>query len=85
MESINESLGPWSLRYWNQKNATNVPANYPVHITEIIERDDPRYNSPKMKEAIRKGIEGILERDTFKIVLREENRKTVTRSVEDLY
>ncbi len=46
-------------------------------LSEIIEPDDPRTNSPDMREAKIKEIKGLLERGTFKIVLEEELRDGV--------
>ena len=72
VEDVGTALGPWSVRYWKEKTGNDGPEEYAVYITEIIEKGDPRYGNTKMKDAIRKEIEGLLERGTFKIVVREE-------------
>ncbi len=38
----------------------------------MIEKNDPRTSSAKMKAAIAKEITGLLDRGTFKIILRDE-------------
>jgi len=43
-----------------------------VMLTEVISGSDPRANSPEMTAAKRKEIKGLLDRGTFKVVLREE-------------
>jgi len=43
-----------------------------THITEIISSSDQRASDPRMKEAKRKEMKGLLDRGTFKIVLRSE-------------
>ncbi len=43
-----------------------------VHLTEIIDPNDPRANLKRMSRAKRDEIKGLLERGTFSIILREE-------------
>jgi hypothetical protein len=43
-----------------------------IHVTETIQPDDPRARDPKMLAAKRKEIEGLLNRGTFRIVLRSD-------------
>ena len=43
-----------------------------IHLTEILQGDGPRANSREMSEAKRKEIKGLLDRSTFKIILRED-------------
>ncbi len=42
-----------------------------VHLTEIIDPNDPRASSKQMSQAKRKEIKGLLDRGTFSIILRE--------------
>eukprot|EP00171_Calliarthron_tuberculosum_P008498 IDg8498t1 len=66
LKSIDQSFGPWRSNY----RARDEPVQ--THITEVISKNDPRCNSTKMKTAIQKEIEGLLNRGTFKIVLKSE-------------
>ena len=43
-----------------------------IHLTEILQSDDPRTRSAEMSEAKRREIKGLLDRGTFKIILRED-------------
>ena len=43
-----------------------------VHLTEIITRGDPRAYSPEMNAAKKAEIKNLLERGTFKVILKEE-------------
>jgi len=43
-----------------------------VMLTEVISNQDPRASAPEMAEAKRAEIRGLLERGTFKVILREE-------------
>jgi hypothetical protein len=40
-----------------------------MYITEVTQHDDVRANDPKMTEAKRKEIRGLLERGIFKIIM----------------
>jgi hypothetical protein len=43
-----------------------------TYITEVIQHDDVRANDPMMTDAKRKKIRGLLERGTFRIIMRSE-------------
>lgn len=43
-----------------------------MYPTEILHPRDPRANGPEMGAAVRKEIKGLLDRGTFKVILREE-------------
>lgn len=43
-----------------------------IHMTEVLNRNDPRRHSMEMNDAKRKEIRNLLERRTFKIILKEE-------------
>ena len=43
-----------------------------IHLTEILQSDDPRKSSAEMSEAKRREIKGLLDPGTFKIILRED-------------
>jgi hypothetical protein len=43
-----------------------------VHITEIIEADDPRATCPKMQRAKVVEMKGLLEKGVFEIILRDD-------------
>lgn len=43
-----------------------------VYLTEVIRDKDPRSSSKEMPEAKRREIRGLLERGTFKVILRED-------------
>ena len=43
-----------------------------IHLTEILQGDDPRASSTEMSEAKRKEIKGLLDRGTFRIILGED-------------
>jgi hypothetical protein len=43
-----------------------------IHITEILDTNDPRSHSIRMQEAKSKELIGLLERGTFKIILRSD-------------
>ena len=45
---------------------------YTVNITEIIEAKDPRARDPRMQDAKLKEIQGLIQRGTFKVILRRE-------------
>ncbi len=42
-----------------------------VNLTEIIDPNDPRASSKLMSQVKRKEINGLIERETFNIILRE--------------
>jgi hypothetical protein len=42
--------------------------------TEVIDRGDPRADSPQMQQAIAKEVHGLVSRGTFKLVLLEDTR-----------
>ena len=48
------------------------PDSFPVHITEVIDNNDPRTNSNEMKAAISREVKDLLRRGTFKVTLRTE-------------
>ena len=43
-----------------------------IHLTEIMLGDYPRASSTEMSEAKRKEINGLLDRGTFKVIIRED-------------
>ena len=43
-----------------------------INITEIIIKDDPRANSPQMRQAVLDEVKDLLKRSTFKVILQEE-------------
>ena len=43
-----------------------------MFLTEILDRTDPRANSAKMTEAKKKEIKNLLDRGTFKVILKED-------------
>lgn len=43
-----------------------------VNLTEVLCREDERCKSPKMTQAIKSEIKGLLERGIFKVILTEE-------------
>ncbi len=65
IEDIRDAFGPWCRNYVS-------PHYLEMHPVEIIDKRDPRAMCPKMRAAIQKEISGLLERGTFKIVLRSE-------------
>ena len=42
LEDVGTALGPWSVKYWNEKTGSDGPQDYHVYVTEIIEKGDPR-------------------------------------------
>ena len=72
MEDMGTVLGPWSVRYSNEKIGNDGPEEYSVHTTEVIMEGDPIHKKRKMEDAILKEIEGRLKRGIFKIVVRKE-------------
>lgn len=60
---VSEVIGPWCTRCWSRSQ------NKETFITEIIDRKDPRADSPKMKKAKEEEIEGLLKRGTYCVVL----------------
>ena len=48
------------------------PTSQPIHTTEIIEPSDPRAKSPEMQQAVMNEVRDLLQRRTFKVLLREE-------------
>ena len=48
------------------------PEDEEVYRTEIISRSDPRANSREMESARRQEIKNLLERGTFKVILKED-------------
>ena len=56
----------------NEKTGSDGPQDYPVHVTEIIEKGDHRYGNSKMKDAMQKEIQGLLEKGTCRVVIRKE-------------
>jgi hypothetical protein len=47
-------------------------ANVPVNVTEAVEKKDPRASGREFSVAKQKELLGLLERGTFKVVLRRE-------------
>lgn len=43
-----------------------------VHVTEVLSEKDPRASDSKMNEAKRKEIRGLIERGSFRVILRED-------------
>ena len=41
-------------------------------MTEVIDKSDPRAKSPEMRAAIGHEVRDLLNRGTFKVILREE-------------
>ena len=44
-EDVGTALGPWSVKYWNEKTGSDGPEEYPVHIAEVIQKGDSRSNN----------------------------------------
>jgi len=53
-------------------NFATPPEDESVYMTEIIDVNDPRSCSKKMDDAKRSEIRNLLQRGTFKVILREE-------------
>jgi hypothetical protein len=51
---------------------TKDEADVPVYVTEAVENKDPRANGPDFSAAKQKELLGLLDRGTFKGVMREE-------------
>jgi hypothetical protein len=45
---------------------------FAIHISETIKRNDPRYNSPGVQEAMRREIESIVDKGTWAVTVRSE-------------
>ena len=43
-----------------------------INITETINKDDPRVNSPQMRQAVLDEVKDLLRRGTFKVILKGE-------------
>lgn len=54
IEKVAQALGPWCEGYWKDKPE-------PVMVTEVIEKDYIRASCPKMKDAIRKEVDGLMK------------------------
>ena len=54
-------------------------------ITEIIQQDGVRAEDPRMTDPKRKEIRGLLDRRTFKKIMRSENKQAQTYWVADTY
>ena len=50
----------------------STDVNGDVFLTEVLSPNDPRASSARMSEAKKAEIKGLLERGTFKVILREE-------------
>jgi len=59
------------LSYFREPK-TNHDALTDSYPTEVLLKSDPRSKSPKMSDAIKKEVRGLFERNTFKVILREE-------------
>jgi hypothetical protein len=71
---ISSTLSSYSNRAPGMHKAayTKDEADVPVYVTEAVENKDPRSNGPEFSAAKQKELPGLLERGTFKVVLREE-------------
>jgi Reverse transcriptase (RNA-dependent DNA polymerase) len=45
---------------------------FAIHISETIKKNDPRYNSPGVQEAMRREIEGIVDKGTWAVTVSSE-------------
>jgi Reverse transcriptase (RNA-dependent DNA polymerase) len=71
---ISSTLSSYSNRApgMHRSAYTKDEADVPVYVTEAVENKDPRSNGPEFSAAKQKELLGLLERGTFKVVLREE-------------
>jgi hypothetical protein len=71
---ISSTLSSYSNRAPGMHRAayTKDEADVPVYVTEAVENKDPRSNGHEFSAAKQKELLGLLERGTFKVVLREE-------------
>ena len=49
----------------------NIPATT-IQVTEVVDKDHPRASSPEMKGAIKEEVRDLMQRGTFKLMLKEE-------------
>jgi hypothetical protein len=45
---------------------------YATHVSEMITKTDPRYRSPEVQVAMKKEIEGIVEKGTWTVAIKSE-------------
>ena len=75
--SINQKEVPFSITAVKRCLGDSIN----IHWTEIIHPGDPRSNSPEMLEAIRKEMQGLVQKGTFRLtILPEQERFNVVPS-----
>jgi hypothetical protein len=74
LASISSTLSSYSNKASGMRRAvyTQNQADVPVFVSEAVENKDPRAKGPDFSAAKQKELLGLLERGTFKDMLREE-------------
>lgn len=49
--------------------SSTCDSELPIFLTEVLEPKDPRARSPQMTDAMRKEVQGLIERGAFKVIL----------------
>ena len=72
MMELGDALGKFGTASAESTETDTGPATTGVHLTEIIPLGDPRAYSAEMTAAKKAEIRSLLERKTFKVILKEE-------------
>lgn len=73
--SKNDNINSLECRCYLEPGAINSCSNGripSVQVTQVVDKDEPRISSTELKKVIMAEVRDILERDTFKVILKEE-------------